>query len=287
MKTGNLSGRTTLLLMELWPLALIFFELRLSAVSLMLLVPCCLLLADSWLNRRPPHERIANATVGAALAVFMLAGVQAFGSAVQAGSTALRATPETLDGVLHGMDRALGFDGFAVSRWLLRHPRLDALDWMAYLALPTAFALAWVAERSAEAAHAVLAGAVLCGPLYLLVPACGPKYAFAGWPWGDSSAVPAPYAAPRNCMPSMHVAWAAVLALSARSWRTRLLFGAFALATCVATIGTGEHYVVDVIGGLAFSVILRAASAAIGKRFPAAVGKRPPAGVKFLDEADA
>jgi hypothetical protein len=99
--------------------------------------------------------------------------------------------------------------------------------------------------------------ALAAGPLtYAIVPACGPIYAF-GAQWLRHA--PPPIAIMRltglpNAFPSLHVATALIFVLLApgKIWRTVSLV--FLAATCMATISTGEHYVIDLIPGLAFGV---------------------------------
>lgn len=62
---------------------------------------------------------------------------------------------------------------------------------------------------------------------------------------------------PYNCFPSLHVAWAFVAALS--SYRVHRGVGLVALAWAaiigVSTLYTEQHYVVDVIGGIAIACL--------------------------------
>jgi len=64
-------------------------------------------------------------------------------------------------------------------------------------------------------------------------------------------------------MPSFHFAWAVLLARSLGGARlvVRLIGFAFVAATALATIGSGEHYVIDLIVAAPFVVALEAATA--------------------------
>jgi hypothetical protein len=64
-------------------------------------------------------------------------------------------------------------------------------------------------------------------------------------------------------MPSLHVAWAVLLARSTSGSRValRVIAWAFALFTILATIGSGEHYVIDLVAAAPFLVALEAATA--------------------------
>ncbi|MFF4901930.1 phosphatase PAP2 family protein [Streptomyces sp. NPDC001068] len=66
---------------------------------------------------------------------------------------------------------------------------------------------------------------------------------------------------PRNCMPSLHTAWAVAIFIHSRSGPRLLRYaGAFWLvATLTATLGFGYHYGVDLIAGAVFTLTIEAA----------------------------
>ncbi|MFF0012619.1 phosphatase PAP2 family protein [Streptomyces sp. NPDC005374] len=66
---------------------------------------------------------------------------------------------------------------------------------------------------------------------------------------------------PRNCMPSLHTAWAtAIFVHTRRGPRALRIAGAFWLiATLCATLGFGYHYGVDLIAGVVFTLTIEAA----------------------------
>ena len=106
---------------------------------------------------------------------------------------------------------------------------------------------------------------LVAGPvLYALLPACGPVYAFgAQWlypPAVEASAIR--LSGMPNAFPSLHVATALVIVFFApgKMWRAVAL--AFLAATCLATLSTGEHYVIDLVAGLAFGCF----AACVGRR---------------------
>jgi hypothetical protein len=90
---------------------------------------------------------------------------------------------------------------------------------------------------------AVVAAAVTILPLYLLCPGAGPKYFLQGIPG-------------MNAMPSGHLAWALLIFWFARKYcgRTvRVAAGVFVALTCLATLGSGEHYIIDLIMSVPFA----------------------------------
>ncbi|WP_316770878.1 phosphatase PAP2 family protein [Streptomyces sasae] len=66
---------------------------------------------------------------------------------------------------------------------------------------------------------------------------------------------------PRNCMPSLHTAWATAIFIHSRKGPRTLQFaGAFWLvATLTATLGFGYHYGADLIAGVVFTLTIETA----------------------------
>ncbi|MGD0786708.1 MAG: phosphatase PAP2 family protein [Terracidiphilus sp.] len=85
-------------------------------------------------------------------------------------------------------------------------------------------------------------GGLLVIPCYLLFPAVGPIHV------GDPQAT-------RNCMPSMHLTWALLLAINSKGW-SRWILGSLAALTAVATLSTGEHYYPDLVAALPWTWFL-------------------------------
>ena len=160
--------------------------------------------------------------------------------------------PRTLDATLRQIDLALHLDGFAMTSWLIRR---GWYFWVApvYYSLPLVMAVAWCLERSRVLLRVAAVGPLLALPFYLLVPAAGPEYAFHDFPQPDASAVAAATFHPRNCMPSMHVAWALLLFMNAQNRAWRILLLVYAALTSIATVAGGEHYFVDVIVAIPFA----------------------------------
>lgn len=117
----------------------------------------------------------------------------------------------------------------------------------------------------------------LLGPgIYMIFPTVGPVFAYGAdgghWAlanlWPDTApAVAAPHwmpfdtVTPRNCMPSLHTAWATTIFIHSRRGPRLLRYaGAFWLvATLTATLGFGYHYGVDLIAGAVFALTIEAA----------------------------
>ncbi|QCD55635.1 phosphatase PAP2 family protein [Streptomyces hawaiiensis] len=117
----------------------------------------------------------------------------------------------------------------------------------------------------------------LLGPaIYMIYPVVGPIFAYGpdGGHWAAANLWPntlppitTPYAmpfdeiTPRNCMPSLHTAWATTIFIHSRKGpRALRLAGTFWLiATLAATLGFGWHYGVDLVAGVVFAYTVEAA----------------------------
>ncbi|MEV4921245.1 phosphatase PAP2 family protein [Streptomyces roseoverticillatus] len=140
------------------------------------------------------------------------------------------------------------------------------------------------AERRFPSHHLVRTFLVigLLGPaIYMIFPVVGPVFAYGPgasgtggvhWAvanlWPDtpptiSTPHPALYddLTPRNCMPSLHTAWATAIFIHSRQGPRILRYaGTFWLiATLTATLGFGYHYGVDLVAGVVFSLTIEAA----------------------------
>jgi len=116
------------------------------------------------------------------------------------------------------------------------------------------FAIRRYGNRTGSVLIAYMAELVSAPILYAIVPACGPVYAFgANWlhPPATGPGLIRLVGMP-NAFPSLHVGTALVLALFAPGKLWRAIALAFLAATALATLATGEHYILDLVPGLAF-----------------------------------
>jgi hypothetical protein len=189
--------------------------------------------------------------------------------------------PRTIDGLIYAFDASLGVQwSFVVGRLFHALPALERIATLFYLATPFGFALVWAAARRARQAppidivSAFLVASVAGLTLYHAMPVVGPRYVIDSWP---ASAPPpsalglAPALAPtlpRNCMPSLHTAWALLLWWHSRERGlfVRALAGAFLGFTLLATLGLGYHYAIDLVVAVPFAA---AAQAAVAPASPA------------------
>nr|WP_280241784.1 phosphatase PAP2 family protein [Nocardia abscessus] len=218
--------------------------------------------------------------------------------ATKVGDVWLRVTvigkPTVLDEYVMLADHALGDPSWVLGRAVdaLGPVVYAVLHWV-YIELPVAAIVVavWQLRRVVSAgrwpSHYLVRTFLvlgLIGPLvYVLFPVVGPMFAYGPdgnglqlgnyWPGVvppiDRNPMPLPFdaAVPRNCMPSMHTAWALSVFLHTRRgidgepaphwlrWG-----GAFwLLATLTATLGFGYHYGVDLVAGAVLCLTVESA----------------------------
>jgi PAP2 superfamily len=143
----------------------------------------------------------------------------------------------TLDADLLRLD-----GGFSVGiyHWVLAHRTWYRGLSAVYYGLPLfgAFVL-YVSERRFEYARAWIVAAAPAPLFFLAFPATGPAHA------ADPLAL-------RNCIPSLHMTWA-LLGVVYIAPRWRGIAVAFAILTAAATLGIGEHYLLDLIVALPYT----------------------------------
>jgi hypothetical protein len=164
--------------------------------------------------------------------------------------------PWKFDPILLLMDRSLGASAAGIAL-ALQGAWLTPLILIYRLLLPMMvfwFLITRGLDRRKALLIAYIAELVVGPLLYALLPACGPIYAFgAHWlhpplvQYGEIRLTGMP-----NAFPSLHIGTAFLFVLFAQRKLWRALSLAFLLATALATIATGEHYVIDLIPGLAF-----------------------------------
>jgi hypothetical protein len=185
------------------------------------------------------------------------------------------AHPLTYDRLLYVFDGSLGFQAsFVLGRFLARQPWLAWPVKLCYEQVPLAVVTlhAWtlgVREREGSRILLLFGVASMAGYLlYNLLPATGPVYLFPGeFPraepaWVGLSPLPTVMSSniPRNAIPSLHMTWALLLCCNARGFPRwiRIGAGSFLVLTVLATLGLGEHYLVDLVAALPFALAVQA-----------------------------
>lgn len=192
--------------------------------------------------QRDPRRRWDDAATAIAYITYI-------GIGTQLNDVVVRLTPRTFDSQLLQADHALGFDPVGFAHTISQHKLLLIALQYVYLSLAAVIGIAWIAERDYRGRRAVVIAGVLCFIFYAVCPAVGP----AIYDWSNNSAHD--YA--RNCVPSMHLVWALLIAWNARSWPLRIVLWAYAILIAVATIAVGEHYLVDLIAAIPYSAFIQ------------------------------
>nr|WP_203604546.1 phosphatase PAP2 family protein [Streptomyces coelicoflavus] len=206
--------------------------------------------------------------------------------------------PDVLDPYVATADHALGNPSWLMGRAVEATGPVGEhlLDWVyAQLAVAAAVVALYqlrkvAAERRFPRHHLVrtflLIG--LLGPgIYMIFPVVGPVFAYGtgafgtgGEEWAIANlwphtlppvGTPQPFTydgvTPRNCMPSLHTAWAVVIFIHSRKGPRVLRWaGTFWLvATLTATLGFGYHYAIDLVAGVVFAVTVEAGLRALDR----------------------
>lgn len=184
--------------------------------------------------------------------------------------------PKTFDLFLYSFDSSLRVPiGFLVGQAFWTWPWLRFACLVIYIALPLPLALVYAAHlrHTKSKALAVMIAFLATGPLgvmfYNMLPACGPAHIFgAAFPWHPFSTADAMHmnVAPillkgaRNAIPSLHMTWVLLVWWNSKGlprW-VRGIALIFLLLTTLATLGTGEHYFIDLVVAFPFSLMVQA-----------------------------
>ena len=223
----------------------------------------CTLAAAIWTARSTPAEAPHRWRV--------LLASAAFGPCLMLVEWGLRFAADTVklqyDQILFAVDGSFGVQAsFVLGGWFRRWFVLAALCKGAYDGVPIAILIvllrqAWK-DPSWRFARALVANFAIAYALYFLLPAAGPVYAFAGSYPDYAPAIAAPvamklYAFP-NAMPSVHFSTALLLFWNSGVYRFgRWVFAVYLVLVGLATLGTGEHYLVDLVVALPYAALLQ------------------------------
>jgi PAP2 superfamily len=187
--------------------------------------------------------------------------------------------PKTFDLYLYVFDGSLGFEPSFLLGHLFQHSLvIRNIGLLAYETLPLVMALVYagyIDPRATKPAWYILelffAAGLLGWVFYNFVPGTGPAYAFAGL-FPDRGLpyhllhrlllerIPVSGDFPRNAIPSLHMGWVLLLWWSCRRFSRGARVAAFLylLVTIMATLGTGEHYFIDLVVGVPFALMVEA-----------------------------
>jgi hypothetical protein len=175
--------------------------------------------------------------------------------------------PYKLDLYVFRFSESLGAPSFHIGQYLNHHLVAFLIIYFAYSVLPcsvvTVFSF-YLWKLGTYEARTILTSfvlnLVLALPIYLMVPVCGPLYAFPGFPNTiPASVVPHPMLidAPPNGIPSVHFSTALLVLWFARRWRWgTILAGTHLILVGLATLGLGEHYILDLLIAIPYTALV-------------------------------
>ena len=170
-----------------------------------------------------------------------------------------------LDRFAYLFDRFFGQPAFLIGQWMRRWYWLDITARIAYSTMFSAImilvAAYFLLRPMSEAIEIVrtLSFALLGIPVSILIPISGPAYAIPGFPFSapNLSSQPIHLIAPPNGFPSLHFTVALLLLHYAFRWNIgRALAFPYLVLVFIATLGTGEHYLLDLLAAVPFSKLV-------------------------------
>ena len=178
--------------------------------------------------------------------------------------------PSKLDYFLYNFDGTLGLQAsFAVARFVQGRPALERAMYLVYDCLGFWFPLVYAVHARHRLRYPVslvkllILNAAIGFSLYFLFPAMGPRYAFQAFPKlpGAVTIAPAFLSGVPNAMPSLHFATALLMYWMAGPWKwLSRITGLFLVLTALATLGLGEHYLIDLVVAVPYSLAIFALS---------------------------
>jgi hypothetical protein len=205
---------------------------------------------------------------------FLSLGVDA--AAVLFHALTSKLNPKVLDLYLYSFDASLRVQlSFLMGQAYATWHRFGDAGMFIYIGLPVLLAMVAAGHllHGSKAAIPAMAAFLVTAPVgvifYNLFPALGPTYIFGPrFPWNpltiDQAArlllEPILVAGYRNAMPSLHIAWVLLAWWFSRGlsvWE-RSIAMVFVVFTALATLGSGEHYFIDLVVGFPFALFVYA-----------------------------
>jgi hypothetical protein len=226
-----------------------------------------------WARDRDPHNRERTLLLYAFLPSVLFVASEYMASTLLDFTEALH--PKTFDLYLYSFDCSLRLQfSFLIGQIFSRYVWFRFAGLLFYIALPIPLALVYAAQlrRKHKSAFPVMLAFLVTGPLgvlfYNIVPATGPVHVFGpDFPWHPlltSQAIhlvleTIPVKGARNAIPSLHMAWVLLIWWNSKGlarW-IRGIALAFVVFTVLATLGTGEHYFVDLVVAFPFALMVQ------------------------------
>lgn len=182
--------------------------------------------------------------------------------------------PRTLDLFLYSFDGSLRVQlSFLLGQAYALWPWFKITGELFYIGLPIPIAVVYSGQllRVRERAIPAMAAFLFTGPIgilfYNIFPAMGPVHLVRGsFPWHPLDTdmfrrvilEPVAVPGPRNAIPSLHMGWVLLTWWYSRGLSVfeRAITMLFVLFTVCATMGTGEHYFVDLVLAYPFALLM-------------------------------
>jgi hypothetical protein len=181
---------------------------------------------------------------------------------------------EITDPLLHTVDSTLGFHPSFLSAQLFLSSNIfiQTIIRIIYASLAFAWGIAYILRIKKTQVFPtalmteLLTAGIIGMLLYNIIPAYGPKNFFGTyWPWHPNQALLLPLKSiyigvdPRNCMPSLHTVWALCIWRQMQNCGRKVKFFStlWLLLLLFSTMALGEHYLIDVVVGIAFATFIR------------------------------
>jgi len=206
--------------------------------------------------------------------LFALLSVSVDAAALPFHAWTSKLNPKVLDLYLYSFDASLRVQlSFLMGQAYATWHRFGDAGMFIYIGLPVVMALVAAghllhgSKRAIPAIVAFLVTAPVGIIFYNLFPALGPTYIFGPrFPWNpltiDQAAhlqlEPMLAAGFRNAMPSLHIAWVLLAWWFSRGlsvWERGIAM-VFVVFTVFATLGSGEHYFIDLVVGFPFALFV-------------------------------
>jgi len=183
--------------------------------------------------------------------------------------------PKVLDLYLFSFDASLHVQlAFVVGQMYSLWPWFKGIGTALYIGLPIPLAMVYSGHlvRDRRKVYPAMVAFLVAGPIgimfYNLFPALGPVHIFLrDFPWHPMTTLQAshlfrePIAVKgvQNAIPSLHMAWVLLAWWYSRGlsvWERSIAL-TFVVFTAFATLGTGEHYFIDLVVAYPFSVLIQ------------------------------
>jgi len=162
---------------------------------------------------------------------------------------------------------------FVLGRFFAQHSIFRQTAILAYIGLSVPIAVVYAGQirRNGVKALQCFLAFVITGPIGILfynaVPALGPAHLFTrNFPWHPLAIEqvrhlllePVAIAGPRNAIPSLHMAWVLLAFWYSRglSITERAIALFYLVFVALATLGVGEHYLIDIIVAVPFALFI-------------------------------